>query len=142
MKRMLFKIAKMFRETVESINRHDFTSRCQLSHSFPRGACGDTSMLLGKFLLDYYKIDCDYVCGSCLEEGKEHWTHAWLEYKGLKIDITADQFNEVSERVIVKDYHRLYDMYEPDPPKKISECFPEELMEDYKMIYNEINRVK
>ncbi|MEK4006482.1 hypothetical protein [Paenibacillus sp. FSL H3-0333] len=141
MEGLLKRVATVFRETMESIHWSEFPESCQLNHSFPGGACGDTSMLLGKHFLEKYKIDCTYICGSCLIEGREQWTHAWLEYDGYKIDITADQFDEVDDKVIVKKSHLLYDYYEPDKGKKISEAFPEELESSYRRIKQEIDEM-
>lgn len=138
MEGLLRKVATVFRDTISTMRGSEFPSNCQLAYSFPRGACGDTSMLLGKYLLDEFKIDCNYVCGSSLIDGQEGWTHAWLEYGRLKIDITADQFEDVEEEVIIMESYPLYDFYETDKPKKISECFPNELQESYDILLDAI----
>ncbi|MGY0373235.1 hypothetical protein [Clostridium sp. JNZ J1-5] len=65
-------------------------------HEFPMGSCGDTSLLLGKYFDEFGLGQFDYVCGEI--NGK---THAWLEKDGIIVDITADQFNGISDEVIV-----------------------------------------
>ena len=57
--------------------------------SFPRGACGNASVLLGEWLIRKGFEGIEYVSGS----SDEFKTHAWLECDGLIIDITADQFD-------------------------------------------------
>src|SRR5437879_3708846 len=65
---------------------------------FPRGACGDASILLGKYLEDngcgiFEYCNCDY-------EGDRH---GWLRRGALVVDITADQFGTLElEKVIVQ----------------------------------------
>lgn len=138
MKEQLRLVAVKVRETIETIDPKLFPEECQLSNSFPQGACGDSSMLLGKLLLENFDVDCDYVCGSSLLEGREQETHAWLEYNGYKIDITADQFDRIKDKVIVEQPHFLYDDYEENSRKRISDSFPDELFNSYEIIKNRI----
>ncbi|MBC2726029.1 MAG: transglutaminase domain-containing protein [Desulfosporosinus sp.] len=69
---------------------------------FPHGCCGDTSNLLSRFLRDN-GISTEYVSGF-----RGNQSHAWLEYDNLIIDITAYQFPEIKEEVLVtrdKSWH-------------------------------------
>lgn len=59
---------------------------------FPRGACSDTSLLLGTALKDHGLGEFQYVCASKTEGGSFE-SHAWLRADGLIVDITADQFD-------------------------------------------------
>ncbi|GMX64484.1 hypothetical protein Elgi_37530 [Paenibacillus elgii] len=138
MKDQLRLIAVKVRETIETIDPNLFPEECQLRNTFPNGACGDSSMLLGKLLLDNFDVDCDYVCGSSLLEGHEQETHAWLGYKGYKVDITADQFDQIKDKAIVEQSHFLYDDYGENSRKRISESFPDELISSYEIIKNRI----
>ena len=73
---------------------------------FPNGCCGDTALLLGKYLHEKGFGIPYYVSGWM---GKK--SHAWLELDGLIIDITADQFENISETVIVvreSDFHEEF----------------------------------
>ena len=65
-------------------------------HEFPLGSCGDVSLILGKYFDEMGLGQFDYVCGEI--DGK---THAWLEKDGIIVDITADQFNEIADEIIV-----------------------------------------
>jgi hypothetical protein len=64
---------------------------------FPRGACGDSTDLLGTYLKEKGLGEYNYMYGSC----GIHGTHAWLQKDDLIIDITADQFDDIKESVIV-----------------------------------------
>lgn len=59
--------------------------------AFPRGACGHCAELLARYLKDRLSIEATYASGHVghLVDGV---THAWLEYDGIYIDISADQF--------------------------------------------------
>ncbi|GAA4760203.1 hypothetical protein GCM10023350_53050 [Nocardioides endophyticus] len=66
---------------------------------FPRGACGDSSKLLGQYLKDAGLGVWNYRSG--IDETGQ--THAWIEQDGWIIDITAPQFDDVSEDVVSTD---------------------------------------
>ena len=60
---------------------------------FPFGACGHAAELLGRHLIDELGINPEYV-NQDADGDLGGWTHAhtWLEWNGLFIDITGDQF--------------------------------------------------
>ena len=64
-------------------------SRWPTLANFPRGSCGDASLLLEKYLRDGGFDDFHYVYGEICEAGQWH-THAWLQHDQLIVDITAD----------------------------------------------------
>jgi len=75
--------------------------------AFPRGACGDTSELLGQYLRDSGLGVWTYCSGWF-----SHYSHAWLERDGLVVDITADQFTDTLPPVIVtldRSWHAQFD---------------------------------
>lgn len=86
---------------------------------FPRGACGDTCLLLGAFLSDVGETDILYISGARGTHDEGNWTtHAWLARGGLVIDITADQFADAPEGVIVtrnSAWHQLFVADSPQP---------------------------
>src|SRR5690349_9290542 len=87
MSKALRLLATAFRQAIEvSDLRTDIAFR-----EFPRGACGDASLLLSEFLRRHGFDDIDYVVGL-VRNGPEHQSHAWLEIGATIIDITADQF--------------------------------------------------
>ena len=66
---------------------------------FPRGWCGCVSRVLGAWLSEKYPDKkFYYVCG------RRNGTHAWIEYDGIILDVTADQFEDCNEEIIVKPY--------------------------------------
>lgn len=92
-------LATRFRRAIESLN---LTERGSLLNPFPRGACGETTSLLGTYLRENGCGSFAYVCGQRPSPGDHHTeTHAWLRRTDLIVDITADQFPEVDEPVIV-----------------------------------------
>ncbi|TBC53783.1 hypothetical protein ELH27_37080 [Rhizobium leguminosarum] len=86
-------LAKRFRDAIERIPPQQLPITLQ---SFPAGACGDATLLLGHYLKAQGLGPFDYVLG----ERQDH-SHAWLQQGEVIIDITADQFPEVDEAVIV-----------------------------------------
>lgn len=67
--------------------------------TFPRGWCGCISRVLGAWLVDRYpNVDFFYVCGY------RNSSHAWIEYNRIILDITADQFPDCDEKIIVMPY--------------------------------------
>lgn len=70
--------------------------------NFPQGCCGDTSLLLGAYLVDCGHEGFEYVCGERGSRADDTWTsHAWLVRDGLIVDITADQFSDAPRGVVV-----------------------------------------
>lgn len=64
---------------------------------FPAGWCGTlANVLCVWFGQKFPNEDFFYVCGNA---GRQ--THAWVKYKSLIIDITADQFDGCSEEILI-----------------------------------------
>jgi len=60
---------------------------------FPRGACGHAAGLLAYYLLKRFGVMPDLVCqDAACDIGGWQGGHAWLEWNGLTIDISGDQF--------------------------------------------------
>lgn len=89
-----------FRSALES---HDLELLPELCEPFPSGWCGDAAPLLSQYLTDSGLGDFDYVCGETQEvdPAESPQSHAWLEQDGFIIDITADQFPEIGEAVMI-----------------------------------------
>ncbi len=66
---------------------------------FPRGSCGDVCEMLGQYLLDLGLGRWLYRDGQVYPN--RFSSHGWLKLDGLIVDITADQFAEVDDPVIV-----------------------------------------
>jgi hypothetical protein len=78
---------------------------------FPKGACGDASELLGQYLTDIGLGQWSYRRGN-----DESRTHAWIERDDVIVDITGDQFDDVSEPVTVTTDHSWHDRRFPSSP--------------------------
>jgi hypothetical protein len=92
--------ATRFREALESIPSDERTITLQ---RFPIGACGDATLLLGTYLIETEEEPFDYMLGETNEDHEDsRWSsHAWLQRGDLVVDISADQFPEIDERIVV-----------------------------------------
>ena len=80
---------------------------------FPYGSCGDTCLLLGAYFNDMGVFGFQYVCGTRGSHQDNSWTsHAWLTRGKLIVDITADQFHDTNEEVIVSLNSTLHNTFE------------------------------
>ena len=89
----LYQIAADFRRGIDlALNTDEFLDDIWF-RQYPRGCCGDTSILLGHHLLNR-GIKSYYVCGHYRQGNfEEYQSHAWLiTENGTIIDITGDQF--------------------------------------------------
>lgn len=91
--------ASRFRAALDRVDPNIWTA-VTIKH-FPRGACGHAAELLGRYLRDELGVTAEYVLRDFYnDDGSWRGGHAWLEYDGLIIDITGDQFGW--ESVIVQ----------------------------------------
>ena len=99
-------LATAFRDAIELMSKDDLNISEHFKN-FPNGCCGDTSELLSIYLKEN-DITTIYVSG---EKGLQ--SHGWLEYEDYIIDITADQFSGVEEKVIITNnsvWHGQFDI--------------------------------
>ena len=96
--------ATAFRTAMEQVAPTDDA----LCH-FPTGACGDTSLLLGQWFYAKGWGEWSYVLGHVNDQ-----SHAWIAKDGIYVDITADQFPEMTQAVLVTTDHRWHDALFPD----------------------------
>ena len=85
--------AARFRGAIESCDKSDLPPTFM---DFPRGSCGDASLLLAKFLEESGFGLFNYFLGEQNEN-----SHAWLENGDVVVDITADQFPDMPDSVVV-----------------------------------------
>ena len=81
-------ILERFHKALEKISWPKMPSQFQ---EFPLGTCGDISDILAEHLYEQGFGSIDYVCG--IYNGR---SHAWLEISGYAVDITANQFSDIS----------------------------------------------
>jgi hypothetical protein len=104
LQQLLFRLASRFRSGILRCNRLSLS--LPTLRDFPRGACGDASLLLGKYLQVQRCGLAHYVLGE-----RAGLPHAWLQLHGFIVDITADQFEDQSASVIVStdsSWHRSF----------------------------------
>jgi hypothetical protein len=80
---------------------------------FPTGPCGDACELLGQYMSDSGLGTWSYRDGV---QPDPFFTHAWIERDSLIVDITADQFHDVSDPVLVTTDRTWHDTRFPSPP--------------------------
>ena len=100
--RSLFELksaAMKFRLAIERCDRRRLIVTLQ---DFPHGSCGDAALLLRAFLLERGLGTFAYKLGWRQSDGGRV-SHAWLQAGGIVVDITADQFPEIDEKVIVAE---------------------------------------
>jgi len=104
-------LATAFRDAIERADRPGLGIRFE---SFPTGSCGDASPLLGRFLKDHGAGEVTYVLGERGELNRDWTSHAWLRVDGYIVDITADQFSDMDERVIVRATSPWHESFEEE----------------------------
>lgn len=124
MKSKIEALAIQFRAAIDTAKTVGEFDSDFLFSRFPRGCCGDATVLLGQFLLEN-GIKSYYVCGNRYFDDYEEGTqsHAWLLVKDLIVDITGDQFKdrasyyEYDKKVYVGTgdvFHDLFQVEERD----------------------------
>jgi hypothetical protein len=104
----IYNEALMFRKAILAALNSGIDLGIQFE-AFPRGACGDTCILLGAYLDEQGLGQFNHMVGVAPKY--EFYSHAWLEKDGLLVDITADQFSGINEEVIVSFKHSFYDRF-------------------------------
>lgn len=89
----LFLEVLKFRRAIENCDKETLPASFK---SFPNGSCKDASIILAYYLQEKGFGEFDYISGERM--GK---SHGWLRQNEIVIDITADQFIDNNESVIV-----------------------------------------
>jgi hypothetical protein len=101
---IVINLASQFRLAI--LRSRPSTKQLGTLQDFPRGACGDASLLLAKYLQVNNCGKSFYVLG---ERHGQH--HAWLQLEEFVVDITADQFNDQDAGVIVTTESSWHDSF-------------------------------
>jgi hypothetical protein len=109
--------ATKFRLAIERCDRRRLICTFQ---DFPKGSCGDASLLLRAFLQEQGLGTFGYMLGW-RESDSGRSSHAWLETGGVIVDITADQFPEIDERIIVTENSAWHAGFELDDAEQVSD---------------------
>ena len=109
----LIQLSKLALAFSTAINAVPVEGRPIGMHSFPRGACGDASLLLGAYLVDKGIGGFEYVCGERGSKSDNTWTsYAWLQRGNCVVDLTAGQFDDAPQDIVVADpseWHSTFD---------------------------------
>ena len=111
----LVKLATDFRAAIERCPRTQLPIGFG---DFPAGACGDTSLLLAKYLESEGHVGFIYVLGM-----RDGGSHAWLRRENLIIDIAADQFEDQDQTVIVATNSTWHHLFRHDSENRYPEDF-------------------
>lgn len=128
----------LFREAVE---KNKDCIGIEWFKDFPRGCCQDVSLILALYL---------HKKGFGIAEVVSGWrgnkSHAWLELDDMIIDITADQFDDVNERVLVTTNSKFHEEFKEDKTRALynqmltgANFFDVELFNAYDIILKEIS---
>lgn len=102
-------LAERFREAILKCDRTELPLSLA---GFPADSCADASILLGTYFKDN-GIDGFILIKGKRGEGNSLESHYWLERGDMLVDITSDQFEEVSEPVVVTETDsRLYGTFD------------------------------
>jgi hypothetical protein len=99
-----------------AIERCDLKRLTVCMRDFPVGSCGDAMPLLGTYFIEQGLGTFSYVLGERATNDSidGHRSHAWLEADGIIVDITADQFSEVDQKIIVTRHSAWHAAFERD----------------------------
>ena len=86
-------LAIRFAHAIESLRRDNVSFSLK---SFALGSCGESAILLAHYLQEHGFKGLEYVAGE-----RYGTIHAWVECGALIVDITAGQFPDAPDRVIV-----------------------------------------
>jgi|CEGC01.1.fsa_nt_gi hypothetical protein len=126
------KASRKFRAAVED----NFSSLGLASESFPRGNCGEMSWMLGAYLHDQGLGAFEYICGERGLAIEGTWSsHAWLCSDGIIVDITADQFDDVDDPVIVTEASKWHEQFSTESYGTVSR---ESLKDSLERPYNKL----
>ena len=115
--------------------------------AFPLGSCGDAVPLLGAYLIDVNVGAFDYIHGERGRQAKGDWrSHAWLRCDDLIVDITADQFDDLTIPVVVTRDDSWYRVFRTEnrglADFRRDACAAPKLAAIYKLLIQEIARAR
>lgn len=113
--------SRVFRSAIEK----SLPMGSPIMDGFPYGACDDASLLLAKYLGECGLGTWTYCCGTRYRDGESR-SHAWIEQDELIVDITADQFGESPDPVVVTHDREWHDQF-----LRISGSGGEALLDNY-----------
>ena len=125
----LYKLASQFRNALDQL---EWSQMPDGFKDFPAGTCGNISNILAEYLYECGVTGVELVIGT----NALHGSHAWLEISGVIVDITADQFPDISASVTVTRDHRWHSQFEENEGDRQAAGFSEE-DDDLREIYHQ-----
>jgi len=133
-------IARKVRAAIEEeIATSKYTNDIELQ-SFPRGSCEVATVILGLFLIQAgYEKTIQHAGLRRNINGSENY-HVWLFVNDqIIVDITADQFQECTSKIIVETRSKLHDSFPVYQKRPLNlEALDRNGMANYRNLYNEI----
>jgi hypothetical protein len=100
--------------------------------AFPKDCCGHASVLLALYLRDEGFADVRYVYNG----RRSPDSHAWVEVGGIIVDITADQFTDNPNAVIVTEERSWHSRFSGEQRRsEILGGFADEAKQNYENAY-------
>jgi hypothetical protein len=97
---------------------------------FPHGACLTSTIVLAQYL---FRFD-DKKEFLIVRGWNQNTSHAWLEYNGYAIDVTADQFPEIDEPVYITADRKFHSQFQYE--RKTAKLSEYTLTYDERVLYN------
>jgi hypothetical protein len=111
--------------------------------AFPKETCSHASTLLALYLSEQGFLDVQFVFNGCRHDDFQR-SHAWLEIGPVIIDITADQFDGISDPVIVTLDRTFHDQFYGQHRQRAVQHFAEHTApakKNYTKAYIEIKKL-
>jgi hypothetical protein len=117
----LYDLAARFRSALEQCPGEGLSAYLEKRLArFPDQCCEIASLLLARFFRDQ-----GFTQVACVQGVRDGTSHEWLEVDGFVVDITADQFADVDDPVIVSEvrelpWHSMFQVQRREPafPRK------------------------
>ncbi len=99
----LFIESLKLRKAIEKCDKNQIPNSFE---SFPKDCCRDAHLILSKYLIEKGLGEFDLILGMRWKK-----SHAWLLQNKIILDITADQFDDQKEKVIVTTNSKWHDAF-------------------------------
>ena len=103
--------------------------QCVIAHpdlfkSFPKGFCNHVSIWTYDYLYSLGYKNINFCASDNFLFSNKHYCHIWLNYQGIDIDLTCDQYNSTESKydsVIVSATNVLYKdvLYRPSRQEQV-----------------------
>lgn len=102
----------------------------QMFYLFPHGACLTSTIVLAQYLLRFDDKNAFLI----VKGWNQNTSHAWLEYNGYTIDVTADQFLEIDEPVYITVDRKFHSQFQNE--RKIAKFSEYTLSADERTLFH------